>query len=140
MKGMFNKRYLKAGGAPGIRNKSRQEKSEVALGQRRYREHTMKDEKDFVQHVNDIHVNPVNHGYARILGSKGEPKLRAVHLKSLILIPKSAIQNLKLKVNGGFKRRTQPTCCSFKISNSHSEIRNPKFEIKSFSSFIRPDR
>ncbi len=67
---MFRKRYLKAGGNPDIRNKSRQEKGEVALGQRRYWEHPIKDGKDFVQQVDDIHVNPVKHGYVRMLGSK----------------------------------------------------------------------
>ncbi len=47
-----------------MRNKSRQEKSEVALWQRRYWEHTIRDGKDFVRHVDYIHVNPVKHGYA----------------------------------------------------------------------------
>ncbi len=136
MKGMFNKRYLKAGGAPGIRNKSRQEKGEVALRQRRYREHPIKDGKDFVQHVDDIHVNPVKHGYARMLGSKDEPKLHAVHLKSLILIPKSAIRNLKLKVNVGFKRRTQPTCWRNGLYARNRGSNSGKFPLKNITKII----
>jgi REP-associated tyrosine transposase len=35
---------------------------EVALWQRRYWEHTIRDEKDFERHVDYIHFNPVKHG------------------------------------------------------------------------------
>ncbi len=64
IKGMFSKRYLKAGGDQGIRNESRQEKGEVAIWQRRYWEHTIRDENDFVRHIDYIHINPAKHGYA----------------------------------------------------------------------------
>lgn len=33
------------------------------LWQRRYWEHTIRDEADLVAHVNYIHFNPVKHGY-----------------------------------------------------------------------------
>ena len=35
---------------------------EVALWQRRFWEHTIRDEKDFERHVDYIHFNPVKHG------------------------------------------------------------------------------
>ena len=35
---------------------------EVALWQRRYWEHTIRDERDFERHVDYIHFNPVKHG------------------------------------------------------------------------------
>ncbi len=35
---------------------------EVSLWQRRYWEHTIRDEKDFERHVDYIHFNPVKHG------------------------------------------------------------------------------
>ncbi len=60
---MFSKRYLKAGGDQGIRNKSRQEKGKVAIWQRCYWEHTIRDENDFVRHIDYIHINPAKHGY-----------------------------------------------------------------------------
>ncbi len=36
---------------------------EHSLWQRRYWEHTLKDEQDFNRHVDYIHFNPVKHGY-----------------------------------------------------------------------------
>ena len=35
---------------------------ELALWQRRFWEHTIRDERDFVRHVDYIHFNPVKHG------------------------------------------------------------------------------
>jgi|SRR5690349_2619717 len=35
---------------------------EVALWQRRYWEHTIRDEKDFERHIDYIHFNPMKHG------------------------------------------------------------------------------
>jgi putative transposase len=41
---------------------SRQRKQEKAVWQRRLWEHQIRDEADFVQHVEYIHYNPVKHG------------------------------------------------------------------------------
>ena len=35
-----------------------------SVWQPRYHEHTLRDDEDFVQHVNDVHWNPVKHGHA----------------------------------------------------------------------------
>jgi putative transposase len=35
---------------------------EIALWQRRYWEHTIRDEKDYGRHLDYIHFNPVKHG------------------------------------------------------------------------------
>jgi putative transposase len=43
---------------------SRLGKRERGIWQRRYWEHTLRDEGDFVRHVEYIHFNPVKHGYA----------------------------------------------------------------------------
>jgi putative transposase len=40
----------------------RRSNGELALWQRRYWEHTVRDEADFERHVNYIHYNPVKHG------------------------------------------------------------------------------
>ena len=62
IKGMFSRRYLKAGGQQGMRNRSRSRKREAAIWQRRYWEHQIKDDSDFEKHVDYIHFNPVKHG------------------------------------------------------------------------------
>jgi len=44
------------------RSLSRQEKGERGIWQRRYWEHTIRDELDYQRHVDYIHFNPVKHG------------------------------------------------------------------------------
>jgi putative transposase len=41
---------------------SRQSKKEKAVWQRRFWEHQIRDERDFISHVDYIHYNPVSHG------------------------------------------------------------------------------
>jgi putative transposase len=41
---------------------SRAAKGERGIWQRRYWEHTVRDESDFERHVDYIHINPVKHG------------------------------------------------------------------------------
>ena len=43
--------------------KSRSRKGERGIWQRRYWEHTVRDEWDYVRHVDYIHFNPVKHGH-----------------------------------------------------------------------------
>jgi len=45
------------------RSKSRLEKGERGIWQRRYWEHTLRDDGDFERHCDYIHFNPVKHGY-----------------------------------------------------------------------------
>ena len=42
---------------------SRRQKHERGLWQRRYWEHTIRDDDDFARHADYIHCNPVKHGY-----------------------------------------------------------------------------
>ncbi len=42
---------------------SRSRRRERAIWQRRYWEHTIRDEDDFARHIDYIHFNPVKHGY-----------------------------------------------------------------------------
>ena len=42
---------------------SRKRKAERGIWQRRFWEHTIRDETDFARHVDYIHINPVKHGY-----------------------------------------------------------------------------
>ncbi|MCA6105770.1 REP-associated tyrosine transposase [Bradyrhizobium cenepequi] len=43
-------------------SESRAAKGERGIWQRRYWEHTIRDESDFARHVDYIHINPVKHG------------------------------------------------------------------------------
>jgi putative transposase len=43
---------------------SRSAKGERGIWQRRYWEHTLRDEDDFVRHLDYTHFNPVKHGHA----------------------------------------------------------------------------
>jgi putative transposase len=42
---------------------SRSSKGERGIWQRRYWEHTLRDDQDFARHIDYIHFNPVKHGY-----------------------------------------------------------------------------
>jgi putative transposase len=42
---------------------SRCRKGERGIWQRRYWEHTLRDEQDYVRHIDYIHFNPVKHGH-----------------------------------------------------------------------------
>jgi putative transposase len=44
-------------------NKSRLRKGERGIWQRRFWEHVIRDDTDYVNHVEYIHYNPVKHGY-----------------------------------------------------------------------------
>jgi putative transposase len=56
IKGHFSTQLLAAGVSIG-----RHANGELALWQRRYWEHTIRDEEDFVRHVDYVHYNPVKH-------------------------------------------------------------------------------
>ena len=45
------------------RSRSREVKHERGIWQRRYWEHTLRDESDFERHCDYIHFNPVKHGH-----------------------------------------------------------------------------
>jgi putative transposase len=44
-------------------SESRRTKSERGIWQRRYWEHTLRDESDFGRHIDYVHFNPVKHGH-----------------------------------------------------------------------------
>ncbi|MBD1848663.1 transposase [Leptolyngbya sp. GB1-A1] len=49
-------------GVQASRSESRQKRQEGNLWQRRFWEHTIRDEADFARHCDYIHYNPVRHG------------------------------------------------------------------------------
>ena len=57
IKGHFSSALIDA----GIEQK-RRPNGDLALWQRRFWEHTIRDEKDFTRHVDYIHFNPIKHG------------------------------------------------------------------------------
>jgi putative transposase len=58
IKSLFSRQVV-AQGVPIERNS----KGEYALWQRRFWEHTIRDEEDFARHADYIHYNPVKHGW-----------------------------------------------------------------------------
>jgi putative transposase len=58
----FTKGYLDQVGPGEARNASRQKREEAAVWQRRFWEHTLRDEVDLNRHLDYIHFNPVKHG------------------------------------------------------------------------------
>jgi putative transposase len=62
MKEEFTRRYLKAGGTEVAPSASRLRRGERGIWQRRYWEHTVRDEDDLKRCVDYIHWNPKKHG------------------------------------------------------------------------------
>ncbi len=62
IKRRFTNYYLVRYGETAGRNPSRQAKQESTIWQRRFWEHTIRDERDFENHFHYIHFNPVKHG------------------------------------------------------------------------------
>jgi putative transposase len=58
IKGGFSRRLP----PPATRSTSKIAKREKGIWQRRYWEHTIRDDADFARHVDYIHFNPVKHG------------------------------------------------------------------------------
>jgi putative transposase len=65
IKGLFTKEYQKLGGKKGSRNTARIKRGEAAIWQRRFWEHVNRDEKDYNNHFDYIHYNPVKHGLVK---------------------------------------------------------------------------
>ena len=51
------------------RSPSRLKKGEQSIWQRRFWEHQIRDEQDFINHVDYIHYNPVKHGWVKRPGA-----------------------------------------------------------------------
>lgn len=62
IKRLFTKAYLAEIGSTKTRNQSRIDKSEATVWQRRFYEHTIRDERDLNTHIDYIHYNPMKHG------------------------------------------------------------------------------
>ena len=68
IKANFTRRYLRAGGNEGDRSPSRIRQQERAIWQRRFWEHTCRDEQDLRRCVDYLHWNPVKHGLVEKVG------------------------------------------------------------------------
>ncbi len=62
IKRLFSREYGSSVGFLEAKNASREKRGESTIWQRRFWEHTIRDEKDLEQHLNYIHYNPVKHG------------------------------------------------------------------------------
>lgn len=62
IKALFTKRWNRQGGVKTKRSESRQKRGEQGVWQRRFFEHTCRDERDLKRCLNYLHVNPLKHG------------------------------------------------------------------------------
>jgi putative transposase len=62
IKKLFSKAYIHQIGPGEIRNESHQKRGEAAIWQRRFWEHTIRDQDDYHRHLDYLHFNPVKHG------------------------------------------------------------------------------
>jgi putative transposase len=62
IKAAFTRSFLNQRQQRGSLSHSRLARGEQAVWQRRYWEHTIKNERDFQAHLDYIHINPVKHG------------------------------------------------------------------------------
>ena len=62
IKRIFSTKYQKMMSLNEPRSLSREKRGEAAVWQRRFWEHTLRDEEDFRRHLDYIHYNPVKHG------------------------------------------------------------------------------
>jgi putative transposase len=65
VKESFTRSYLASGGAEGRSTASRRRNQERAVWQRRFWEHTCRDEDDVKRCVDYVHWNPIKHRLAR---------------------------------------------------------------------------
>lgn len=65
IKRLFTRGYLSFVGQGEKRNESRIKREEAAVWQRRFWEHTIRDEEDLNRHIDYIRLNPVKHGLVR---------------------------------------------------------------------------
>jgi putative transposase len=64
IKGCFTRSYLAAGRHEARTSWGKQRDSRRGVWQAKFFEHTIRDEDDFIKHVEYIHYNPVKHGLA----------------------------------------------------------------------------
>ena len=64
LKKEFTKAWLAGGEAEGSVSESRRQNRRRGVWQRRFWEHTIRDDRDFERHCDYIHFNPVKHGHA----------------------------------------------------------------------------
>jgi putative transposase len=62
IKGQFTRQWLAGGGREQSRSPARFREGRRGVWQRRFWEHTIRDEADFEAHFDYIHYNPVKHG------------------------------------------------------------------------------
>jgi putative transposase len=67
--GAIKRRFSSAIPATEARRAVQARRGERAIWQRRFWEHTIRDEADYAAHMDYVHFNPVRHGYAETPGA-----------------------------------------------------------------------
>ena len=82
-------------------SQSRISKGERGIWQRRYWEHTIKDDRDFANHVDYIHINPVKHGYVNQATEWPHSSIHKYIAAGKLPIDWAGNKNAKLSVSHG---------------------------------------
>ena len=77
IKSQFTRRWLAAGATEARVTPGQGRKQARGIWQPRFFEHTIRDQDDFVAHVEYIHYNPVKHGYVEYLKDWARSSFRA---------------------------------------------------------------
>jgi putative transposase len=62
IKKRFTRAFLATGGQEGVSTSSRRRQRCRGVWEKRFWEHTIADRRDFMMHLDYIHINPVKHG------------------------------------------------------------------------------
>jgi putative transposase len=65
IKSKFTRLWREGGGSEGVITRSRHRSQERGVWQRRFYEHTIRDERDLKRCIDYIHVNPLKHGLVK---------------------------------------------------------------------------
>ena len=65
IKSGFSQRWIRGGGVEGLVTKSRHRSGERGVWQRRFYEHTCRDDDDARRCIDYVHVNPLKHGLVK---------------------------------------------------------------------------
>ncbi len=65
IKRQFTRRWLEQGGVEQPVSRGKQRDDRRGIWQPKFYEHTIRDEEDYIDHVEYVHYNPVKHGYVK---------------------------------------------------------------------------
>ncbi len=127
IKTLFSNRVIAAGGLT-----KRHRNDELALWQRRFWEHTIRNEADFARHVDYIHINPVKHGLVSRVRDWPHSSFHRYVRQGLL--PQDWAGDVR-EATHGYGERTgealKPGCAQRKTKTAWRLARQPRISLRS---------